>query len=262
MKSSSHKHNIKSRKVLRNSSISKEILTNSSIPKEIFSSTSSKAISSKSHFKNYSYELKPIVNHIITSSTSKLLTNNNPTSNIRKKFLNFSVTPMNNLSKTLALSGLQKKIEFPLKPNEAISFFSHELTSYEQAEILDYSEIHFIGTKINKITPKLDQINFGFDDSRGDLKLIKGDHIGYRYEILELLGKGSFGQVCECRDYKRNEKIALKIIRNKKRFHHQAGIEVSILQKLREKDQNDAQPVIKMKNYFYFRKHVCISFDL
>jgi serine/threonine protein kinase len=27
-----------------------------------------------------------------------------------------------------------------------------------------------------------------------------GDHLSYRYEILGVLGKGSFGQVLQCRD--------------------------------------------------------------
>lgn len=43
------------------------------------------------------------------------------------------------------------------------------------------------------------------------------DHIAYRYEVLEMIGKGSFGQVAKCMDHKNNELVALKIIRNKKR---------------------------------------------
>ena len=46
--------------------------------------------------------------------------------------------------------------------------------------------------------------------------------VGGRYEILGVLGKGSFGVVTKCYDWRSNQLVALKIIRNKKRFHHQA----------------------------------------
>jgi hypothetical protein len=42
-----------------------------------------------------------------------------------------------------------------------------------------------------------------------------------RYEVLSVLGKGSFGQVVKVLDYKTGTYKALKIIRNKKRFHNQ-----------------------------------------
>lgn len=50
--------------------------------------------------------------------------------------------------------------------------------------------------------------------------------------------------------------------RNKKRFHHQALIEVRILDHLRKKDQDCSHNVIHMLEYFYFRNHLCISFEL
>jgi len=46
---------------------------------------------------------------------------------------------------------------------------------------------------------------------------VTGDHIAYRYEIIELLGKGSFGQVIRAYDHKTKQYVAVKIIRNKKR---------------------------------------------
>ena len=39
----------------------------------------------------------------------------------------------------------------------------------------------------------------------------------YRYEVLEILGKGSFGQVVKVIDHKTGQHLAVKIIRNKKR---------------------------------------------
>lgn len=147
-----------------------------------------------------------------------------------------------------------------------------------------------------------------------------------RYEILEVIGKGSFGQVIRALDHKTGQHIAIKIIRyaetvyssrddshrelrsekkrrdvsamnnvrcirhfsgcvrfpsvpwrffinsggfhcpcrNKKRFHHQALIEVRILEHLRKKDleANSQHNVIHMLEYFYFRNHLCISFEL
>ena len=61
------------------------------------------------------------------------------------------------------------------------------------------------------------------------------DHIAYRFEILGILGKGSFGQVVKCQDHKHKVLRAIKLVRNKKRFHQQALIEVRILHHLRDK---------------------------
>ena len=33
-------------------------------------------------------------------------------------------------------------------------------------------------------------------------RLVPGDHIAYRFETQQMLGKGSFGQVCKCFDHK------------------------------------------------------------
>lgn len=35
--------------------------------------------------------------------------------------------------------------------------------------------------------------NYGYDDDQGDYKTVMLDHIGYRFEVLEFLGSGSFG---------------------------------------------------------------------
>ena len=35
----------------------------------------------------------------------------------------------------------------------------------------------------------------GYDDERGDYAVVPRDHICYRYEVVGIIGKGSFGQV-------------------------------------------------------------------
>lgn len=111
------------------------------------------------------------------------------------------------------------------------------LNIYERGEIVDYKDIYFCGTQsAAKHVGQLqtDAANFGYDDERGDYSIVCGDHLSFRYEIIDVLGKGSFGQVVRCIDHKTGGLVAVKIIRNKKRFHQQALVEVNILQKLRE----------------------------
>jgi len=68
------------------------------------------------------------------------------------------------------------------------------LKNYEQAEILEYKNIYFLGLDAQKVeTNMIHGYNSGYDDEKGDYKLVTGDHIGYRYEIKKNLGKGSFG---------------------------------------------------------------------
>jgi dual specificity tyrosine-phosphorylation-regulated kinase 2/3/4 len=84
----------------------------------------------------------------------------------------------------------------------------------------------------------------------------------YRFEIIEKLGKGSFGQVLRCYDHKNKEYIAVKIIRNKEKFHKQGLIELKILDNLRKNDEDDKKHVVKMQEAFLFRFHLCITFEI
>ncbi|KIW03554.1 uncharacterized protein PV09_05314 [Verruconis gallopava] len=140
-----------------------------------------------------------------------------------------------------------------------------DLNIFERGEIIDYKEVYFYGTKnARKHVGDLNHAtnNFGYDDDRGDYNIVLGDHLAYRYEVVDMLGKGSFGQVVRCIDHKTGMLVAIKIIRNKKRFHQQALVEVNILQKLREWDPDNKHSMINFTQSFYFRGHLCISTEL
>ncbi|TQW03062.1 dual specificity tyrosine-phosphorylation regulated kinase 2 [Cordyceps javanica] len=148
-------------------------------------------------------------------------------------------------------------------PQEAIRIAM--LNIYERGEIIDYNDVYFCGTQsARKVVGDLQSNapNFGYDDERGDYTIVAGDHLAYRYEIVDVLGKGSFGQVLRCIDHKLGKLVAIKIIRNKKRFHQQALVEVNILQKLREWDPQDKHSMVSFTQSFYFRGHLCISTEL
>ncbi|GMH36366.1 hypothetical protein BSKO_04234 [Bryopsis sp. KO-2023] len=178
-------------------------------------------------------------------------------------------TPSSSSSSSMFRSG-------PLTPAQVLRRYPEFLTNYEQSEILEYPQVYFIGKSAHKIkgNPHAGRergdsdkgskghLNHGYDDERGDYMTVIHDHFGYRYEVLSVLGKGSFGQVLKCYDYKNHKLVAVKIIRNKKRFHHQALVEVKVLEMLKHRDSDDASNVVHMHEYFYFRSHLCIAFEL
>ena len=156
----------------------------------------------------------------------------------------------------------KKTLEYPIKPAQAVTYLKDSLTDAEIAEIQDYKEIYYVGIGAKKLQAEPNSPNLGYDTDKGDYKIILGDHLLYRYEILSVLGKGSFGQVCKCLDHKNKEVIALKIIKNKKRFHKQGLIEVRILQHLKDEDPGDSYHIVRIKQSFLFRNHLCITFEL
>lgn len=152
----------------------------------------------------------------------------------------------------------------PTTPQNILRYYINDLSDYEKGEILDYDKIYFLGKSKEKkvdgiqsndknkdLTESTNGINhsnsksgsdregkenkeqfnhnYGYDDDNGDYKIIVGDHIGYRYEIVEFLGKGSFGTALRCIDHKEKKDIAIKIVKNKKKYYYQASVELKIL---------------------------------
>lgn len=146
-------------------------------------------------------------------------------------------------------------------PAYILTTYRHELTSYEQTEILQYAKIYYHGGQVRKLYDQ-QGINSGYDDARGDYVGLLHDHVAYRYESLSLLGSGSFGKVYKAVDHATGATVALKIIRNRRRFHRQGLIEVKLLEALRDNDPRDDFCTVRIVGSFYFRSHLCIVFEL
>ncbi|RWS09099.1 dual specificity phosphorylation-regulated tyrosine kinase-like protein, partial [Dinothrombium tinctorium] len=109
-------------------------------------------------------------------------------------------------------------MRLPLTPNETLRYYGLRLNAFERAEVVHYPEVWYLGLDAANCKIEGDENfgqNSGYDDDSGSY--IKASFDQWSYEILEVIGKGSFGQVIKALDHKTNEQVALKIIRNKKR---------------------------------------------
>jgi dual specificity tyrosine-phosphorylation-regulated kinase 2/3/4 len=156
-----------------------------------------------------------------------------------------------------------KKLEDsqPIAAKKAIEKYGDLLWDVEKQELLEYGQVYYFALKY-KDSFEPTQYNGGFDNEEGYYVIRLGDHIAFRYRTVAFLGQGSFGTVVKVYDYKRSEYIALKILRNKRRFQRQGTVEIKVLGCLRKSDSEDQKPVVKMRNYFIFRGHICMTFEL
>lgn len=160
-------------------------------------------------------------------------------------------------------NGLSKPKTMVATPEQVMKLYMNKLTPYEHHEIFNYPQIYFIGANAKKRPGIIGgPNNCGYDDEQGSYTHIPHDHIAYRYEILKVIGKGSFGQVLKVYDHKTHQHVALKMVRNEKRFHRQAQEEIRILEHLRKQDKDNTCNIIHMFDNFSFRSHTCITFEL
>ncbi|KAK6633592.1 hypothetical protein RUM44_004199 [Polyplax serrata] len=127
--------------------------------------------------------------------------------------------------------------------------------------------------------------NDGYDDDNHDYIIKNGEKFLDRYEIDNLIGKGSFGQVVKAYDHEEQCQVAIKIIKNKKPFLNQAQIEVKLLEMMNRADADnkyfivasrvielltrefDARRLVclkwvRLKRHFMWRNHLCLVFEL
>eukprot|EP00929_Paragymnodinium_shiwhaense_P047436 TRINITY_DN24061_c0_g3_i1.p1 TRINITY_DN24061_c0_g3~~TRINITY_DN24061_c0_g3_i1.p1 ORF type:complete len:1030 (+),score=208.61 TRINITY_DN24061_c0_g3_i1:117-3206(+) len=109
--------------------------------------------------------------------------------------------------------------------------------------------------------------NAGYDNGEHDYICRVGDAIvdpeGKEYEIVDRMGHGTFGQVLRTSVGGGKGSVALKIIKNKPTYFHQALVEVRILKLLNEEiDPDGSCYIVRMRDYFVYRRHLCIAFEI
>ena len=191
------------------------------------------------------------------------------TSTRTSKRINFSMySPSNNSTKTTKAKAdsfffsHKRPNPFPITFEDALETYGEYLSELEKREMSEFKDVYYLGIGSKKISPDANLPNFGYDNDKGDYKIVISDHLDFRYEVVSVIGKGSFGQVCKCIDHKLKETLAVKIIRNKRKFHKQGAVEVKLLKSMKEQDPEDNYNIVSIKNHFTFRNHLCIVFEL
>ena len=159
-----------------------------------------------------------------------------------------------------------------VRPDEALDAHARgelELSEFERGEISQFPEVWFTGLPGGaKPSPRRDApgevsgdgSDAGpFADARLDYAGLAhaGDHLAYRYEIERVVGKGSFAKVVRCFDHKRNERVAVKVVRDAPRFHAQVETELEVLKAL-----GGRRGCVELLDVFAFRGHRCLVFEL
>jgi len=98
------------------------------------------------------------------------------------------------------------------------------------------------------------------DDKDGHYVFAIGETLTPRYKILSKMGEGTFGQVLECLDLEKTEKVAIKIIRSLQKYREAAMIEIDVLQRLAKADISGTR-YVQIRNWFDYRNHICIVFE-
>ncbi|XP_068595100.1 homeodomain-interacting protein kinase 3-like [Brachionichthys hirsutus] len=98
----------------------------------------------------------------------------------------------------------------------------------------------------------------------GDYQLVQHEilcSMKHSYEVLEFLGRGTFGQVVKCWKRGTNEVVAVKILKNHPSYARQGQIEVEILARL-SSENADEHNVVRALECFQHRTHTCLVFEM
>lgn len=99
-------------------------------------------------------------------------------------------------------------------------------------------------------------------DAEGYLEFSKGLIMKDRFEIVKQIGRGTFSRVMAAKDVQANKMVAVKVIRNIRKYQAAARIEYQVLRRIKEKDPKDVSGCIHLHNHFQYNGHPCFVFEL
>ncbi|XP_015253162.1 PREDICTED: homeodomain-interacting protein kinase 1-like isoform X4 [Cyprinodon variegatus] len=101
-------------------------------------------------------------------------------------------------------------------------------------------------------------------NGEGDYQLVQHEilcSLSSSYEVLEFLGRGTFGQVAKCWKRGTNEIVAIKILKNHPSYARQGQIEVGILNRL-SAENADEYNFVRSYECFQHKGHTCLVFEM
>ncbi len=105
----------------------------------------------------------------------------------------------------------------------------------------------------------------GSSAADGDYQLVQHEvlysPLNHQYEVLEFLGRGTFGQVAKCWKKGSNEIVAIKILKNHPSYARQGQIEVSILSRLSQENADEFN-FVRAFECFTHKNHTCLVFEM
>ena len=138
-----------------------------------------------------------------------------------------------------------------MDPKILLKNYKNWLTPNEKKELKEYDTVYYLNTTFKQHSEYT-------DDNR--LKLHHDDQIDYRYQVIEELGKGAFSNVYRCVDHKYDIVVAVKVVKNNRRYKKLSLIEYEIydfFNKSGKKNDN----IIQLYKFFNYRDDLFISFE-
>ncbi|KAF8302224.1 putative CMGC/CLK family protein kinase [Trypanosoma cruzi] len=166
--------------------------------------------------------------------------------------------------------------ELPVSPLEALARCGCHLSAYEKEEVLGFQDVYYCGAHakcaaLASMPPsglkpaKNEPSPLSFDDHDHNYRIIPGDHVGYRFECMDVLGRGTYGIVVRALDYAARpipKQCALKIAKNLPRYAETLRREADILDFLWHNKPEVRRWIPQVLTRLTFRSHEILAIPL